>query len=150
MFMTSDEGNRQNYQKLENGIDGRRKFSLGENPRRYIPRVALSPLLFVIAMMPLTHILREFTDECEVTKSQEKINHLMYKDVHQTVCQKGKRIGDPITNCENYNEDIGMEYSIEECTMLIMRSGKRHMTEGVELRNQQKSEHPEKRKLTSV
>ena len=29
-----------------------------------------------------------------------------------------------------------MEFSIEKCAMLVMKSGKRHMTEGVELLNQ--------------
>ena len=41
---------------------------------------ALSPLLFIIAMMPLNHILRKCTPEYKLTKSQEKINHLMYMD----------------------------------------------------------------------
>ena len=39
---------------------------------------ALSPLLSVIAMMPLNHILRKCTGGYKVTKSQEKINHLIY------------------------------------------------------------------------
>ena len=30
-----------------------------------------------------------------------------------------------------YREDIGMEFGIEECAMLIMKSGKRQMTEGI-------------------
>ena len=34
-----------------------------------------------------------------------------------------------------YNEDIRMEFSIEKCAMLIMKSGKRQMTEGIELPN---------------
>ena len=40
----------------------------------------LSPLLFVIAMMPLNHILRKCTARYKRSKSQEKINHLMYID----------------------------------------------------------------------
>ena len=35
-----------------------------------------------------------------------------------------------------YSHDIGMEFGIEKCAMLVMKSGKRHMTEGVELLNQ--------------
>ena len=41
---------------------------------------ALSPLLFIIAMMPLNHILRKCTAGYKITKSQEKINHQMYTD----------------------------------------------------------------------
>ena len=39
---------------------------------------ALSSLRFVIAKMPLNHMLRKCTSGCKLTKSQEKINHLMY------------------------------------------------------------------------
>ena len=35
-----------------------------------------------------------------------------------------------------YSQDIGIEFGIEQCAMLVMKSGKRHMTEGVELLNQ--------------
>ena len=37
-----------------------------------------------------------------------------------------------------YNQDIGMEFDIEKCAMLIMKSGKRHLTDGIELPNQNK------------
>ena len=31
-----------------------------------------------------------------------------------------------------YSQVIGMEFGIEKCAMLVMKSGKRHMTERVE------------------
>ena len=34
-----------------------------------------------------------------------------------------------------YSQDIGMEFGIEKCAMLVMKSGKRHMTEGIQLPN---------------
>ena len=37
-----------------------------------------------------------------------------------------------------YSQDIGMEYDIEKYATIIMRSGKRQMTEGIELPNQEK------------
>ena len=37
-----------------------------------------------------------------------------------------------------YSQDIGMEFGIEKCTMLVMKSGKRHMTDGMELPNHEK------------
>ena len=41
---------------------------------------AQSPLLFIIAMMPLNHILRKCAAGYKLSRSQEKINHLMYMD----------------------------------------------------------------------
>ena len=37
-----------------------------------------------------------------------------------------------------YSEDIGMEFSKENCAMQVMKSGKRHLTDGMELPNQDK------------
>ena len=35
-----------------------------------------------------------------------------------------------------YIQDIGMEFGIEKCAMLVMKSGKRHLTDGMELPRQ--------------
>ena len=35
-----------------------------------------------------------------------------------------------------YSQDVGMEFSIEKCAMLVMKSCKRHLTDGMELPNQ--------------
>ena len=37
-----------------------------------------------------------------------------------------------------YNQDIGMNFGIEKCAMLVMKSGKRHLTDGMELPSQDK------------
>ena len=45
-----------------------------------------------------------------------------------------------------YSQDIGIESGIEKYAMLVMKSGKRHITDGVELPNQDKIKRSEKRK----
>ena len=37
-----------------------------------------------------------------------------------------------------YSQVIGMEFGIEKCAMLVLKSGKRHMTDGMELPNHDK------------
>ena len=37
-----------------------------------------------------------------------------------------------------YSQDIGMEFGIEKCAMLVMKNGKRHMSDGMELPNHDK------------
>ena len=37
-----------------------------------------------------------------------------------------------------YSLNIGMDFGIEKCAMLVMKSGKRHMTDGMELPNHDK------------
>ena len=37
-----------------------------------------------------------------------------------------------------FSQDIGMEFGIEKCPMLVMKSAKRHMTDGMKLPNNDK------------
>ena len=37
-----------------------------------------------------------------------------------------------------YSQDIGMEFGIEKYVMFVMKSGKWHLTDGIELPNQDK------------
>ena len=53
--------------------------------------------LFVIAMMPLNHILRIYTGSYTFTKLQEKTNHQMYMEDIKLFA-KYKRIEDFNTN----------------------------------------------------
>ena len=45
-----------------------------------------------------------------------------------------------------YSQGIGIEFGMEKCATLIMRSGKRRMTEGIKLPNQEKIRMPGKKK----
>ena len=49
-----------------------------------------------------------------------------------------KKNVNPIKTVTIYGQDIGMEFGKEICAMLIMKSRKRQMTEGIELWNQVK------------
>ena len=90
---------------------------------------ALSPLLFIIAMMPLNHILR---------KCSAGNKHLMYMDDIKLFVKNEKELETLIHAVRIYSQDIGMEFGIEKCVMLVIKSGKRHLTDGMELPNQDK------------
>ena len=87
-------------------------------------RDALSSLLFVIAMMLLNHIIRKCTGRYNLTKSKEKINHLMYMDDLKLFAKNEKELETLIQAVRIYSHDIEMQYGIEKCAMLIMRSEK--------------------------
>ena len=99
---------------------------------------ALSPLLFIIAMMPLNHMLKKCTTGCKLNRSQEKVNHLMYMDDIKLFAKNEKELETLINTIRIYSRDIGMEFGIEKCAMLIMKSGKRQLTDGMELPNKDK------------
>ena len=57
----------------------------------------------------------------------------------QTICKKWKKELETLIHAVRiYSQDIGMEFGIEKCAMLVMKSGKRRLTDGMELANQDK------------
>ena len=99
---------------------------------------ALSPLQFIIAMRPANHILRKCAAGYKFSRSQEKINHLMYMDDIKLFAKNEKELETLIHAVRIYSQDIGMEFAIEKCALLVMKCGKQQMTEGMELPNHDK------------
>ena len=58
---------------------------------------SLSPLLFIIAMMPLNHIPRKCTAGYKLSRSQEKINLLMYMYDIKLFAKNEKELGNSNT-----------------------------------------------------
>ena len=63
------------------------------------------------------------------------------------LCAKNKKeLETLIQIVKIYSQDIEMEFGVEKCAMLVIKSSQRHMTKGVELPNQEKIRTLEKRK----
>ena len=117
---------------------GGRNLAEAKIQRGIFQGYAQSSLLFIIAMMPLNHILRKCTAGYKLCRSQEKINQLMYINYIKLFAKKENELETVIPAVRIYNQDIGREFDIEKCAMLVMKSGKRHMTDRMELPNQDK------------
>ena len=73
---------------------------------------ALSPLIFIIVMMPLNYILRKCTAGYKLSGLQENINHLMYMDDIKLFVKNEKELETLIHAVRIYRQDIGMEFGI--------------------------------------
>ena len=62
----------------------------------------------------------------------------MYMDDIKLFAKNKKELENIIHAVRKYSQDIGMEFGIEKCAMLVLNSGKRHQTYGMELPNQDK------------
>ena len=62
----------------------------------------------------------------------------MYTDDIKLFAKNEKELETLIHAVRIYSQDTGMEFGIEKCTMLVMKSVKRHLTDGMELPNQDK------------
>ena len=59
----------------------------------------------------------------------------MYMDDIKLFPKNKKELETLIHTVRIYSEDIGMEFAIEKCALFVMKSGTRHLTEGIELPN---------------
>ena len=62
----------------------------------------------------------------------------MYMDDINLFAKNEKELETLIHAVRIYSQNIGMEFGIEKCAMLVIKSGKRHMSDGMELPNQDK------------
>ena len=62
----------------------------------------------------------------------------MYMDDIKLFAKNEKELETRIHAVRIYSQDMGMEFGIEKCTMLVMKSDKQHLTGGMERPNQDK------------
>ena len=62
----------------------------------------------------------------------------MYMDDIKLFAKNEKELETPIHAVKIHSQDIGMEFGIEKCAKLVIKSGKRHITDGIELPNHDK------------
>ena len=76
-------------------------------------------------MIQLNHILRKCTGGYKLTKSKEKINHLMHTDDIKQFAKNEKEL-EPLTQTVRiYSQDIGMEFGIEKLNGYFKRQTSR-------------------------
>ena len=97
-----------------------------------------SSLPFIIAMTPLNHILRKCTAGYELSISPEKNQSFNVHGWHETIPKKWKKMETLIYVVRIYIQGIGMEFGIEKCAMLVMKSGKQQLPDKMKLPNQDK------------
>ena len=94
---------------------------------------SLSPLLFVVAMIPMTKVLQKMDAGYQLKKRGNKINHLMFMDDIKLYGKSIKEIDTLIQTVRIVSGDIRMEFGIEKCALVNIQKGKVTRTEGIKL-----------------
>ena len=94
---------------------------------------SLSPLLFVSAMIPLTHILRKSKPGYEFFGCGEKINHLLYMDDFKLYSKNEKELDSLIQTIRVFSQGIRMEFGIDKCATIVLKRGKLVKSDGIKL-----------------
>ena len=114
-----------------------REKNLGEvNIRRGIFQGdSLSPLLFVVCLLPLTHILRDAASGYHFASNGKKVNYLLFMDDLKLYASNEKSLESLIQTVRMFSNDIAMELGLEKCTVLTMKKGKMANSDGIALPN---------------
>ena len=96
---------------------------------------SLSPLLFVLSMIPLSLILRKVNICYEWGKNEYKLNHLLFMDDLKLFSKIESQIETLVETVQILSTDIGMEFGLKKCGVLAIKRGKIVKCDGIVLPN---------------
>lgn len=94
---------------------------------------SLSPLLFVVCMIPLSLILRKVNASYEWGKKEFKINHLLFMDDLKLFGKSEDQIDSLVQTVFLFSKDIGMEFGLKKCGVIVLKRGKLVRSDGINL-----------------
>ena len=95
----------------------------------------MSPLLFVISMIPLSFALRKSKVRYEST-NKRKINHLLFMlfmDDLKLYAKDMKQLDSLVHTVRIFSKDIGMRFGIDKRAILILKRGVLTRSEAISL-----------------
>ena len=94
---------------------------------------SFSPLLFVMAMIPLTIILRQVEAGFRFIGTREKVNHLLFMDDLKLYGKDEIELERLVGCVKEYSDDIGMKFGLDKCGVLVIEKGLRKKCKGINL-----------------
>ena len=95
----------------------------------------LSPLLFVICLLPMSIVLRKCRAGYQFGRGQVKVNHLLFMDDLKLFAKDEMEIDSLVRTVCVLSEDIGMKFGVQKCGSVVMKRGKVVNSNGVQLPN---------------
>ena len=99
---------------------------------------SLSPMLFVLALIPLTTILKDINCGYLLSNGRGRIKHLLFMDDLKQYGKDLREMESLVQTVRVFSKDIGMEFGIEKCAMTKMARGWIIQLEGIEFANSEK------------
>ena len=94
---------------------------------------SLSPLLFVVALIPVTILLRTLKQGYSFGKEKERLNHLLFMDDLKLYGSNDNEIDSLVKVVKIVSGDTGMKFGFHKCAVLKMKRGKQVHCEGIDL-----------------
>ena len=96
---------------------------------------SLSPLIFVICMIPLSFLLRKVKASYEWGRKEFTLNHLLFMDDLKLFGKSDEQIDSLVQTVFRFSEDIGMEFGLKKCGVVTLKKGKLVKFDGIYLPN---------------
>ena len=93
----------------------------------------LSPLLFIMVLIPLSMVLKEMDCGYQFTKGGVKVNHLLFMDDLKLYGKSERELNSLVNTVHIFSEDIGMKFGMDKCNVMVMERGKMKQTTGIKL-----------------
>jgi len=84
---------------------------------------SLSPLLFCIALIPLTNELNRADCGCQVHGTESKISHLLYMDDLKLLGRKENDLENEMKIVQTNSKDTNMKFGLENCVRICLKRG---------------------------
>ena len=94
---------------------------------------SLSPLLFVLGMVPLYLILNKANACYNWEKKEYKLNHLLFMDGLKLYAKNEEQTNTLMRTVYVFSTDISMEFGIKKCRILTIKRGKIVINEEIKL-----------------
>ena len=107
---------------------------------------SLSPLLFIIALIPLSFVLRKVKAGYQFSRSSPVINHLLFMDDLKFFGKTESQLDTLLNTVHIFSKDIKMEFGISKCGILLMKRGKLAKIDGITVLTSEKIEEIHKDK----
>ena len=85
---------------------------------------SLSPLLFVLSMVPLSLILRKLNASYEWGKKEYKLNHLLFMDDLKLFSKSEEQMDTLVRTVYVFSADIRIEFGMKKYGILTMKREK--------------------------
>ena len=95
--------------------------------------VSLSPLVFIISLIPLTLVLRRMKQGYSFQKGKSKLNHLLFMNDLKLYGSNQNEIDSLVRIVKIETKDIGMKFGIDKCG--VTKRGNEVECDGIELKN---------------
>ena len=91
-------------------------------------------LLFVLSIVPLLSLTLKKINACyKWGKKEYELNHLLLMDDLKLFAKSEKQTNTPVRTVYVFSTDIGIEFGMKKCRILIMKRGKIVKTEWIKL-----------------